>query len=190
MVTPTSFLVSKDYCSERSRVMQRIFAIFWNHTKFRSLMLSNAYNIVLDVEDVCYEKTEKYAAQKSMTIKMSNLPILSHYACETYRVISHLDSDSSINIGDLYAKKILNGELSAKYLAAGSLVLSNGKFAHIIAMIDLRNKQMIQGKFSTLYTCNNCGKNETYVVRFQKRANDEGESTFATCKNCKFVFGV
>ena len=193
--TPDEILALINLINEMDKLSprERYIRLF---TKSLNKTLNNevkSREIAVAIEKSCYD--EIITICKNMTDppvrKWDNLPFCNIYYSKCRIINLHLDKNSSTQseFGPKLLTKILSGEISPDNVGT----LSEKIFCPEACQeekqtIDLRSRQTIKYKTSTLYRCPGCHKNETTYVPIQLRAADEGTDYECTCVNCGKVF--
>jgi len=108
--------------------------------------------------------------------------LLYHSIC--YRVSINLDEHSIVNSGYL-KNKIISNKLDIYNISTmTSLQLCPHKNQSIKKKIDKRSNIIINLKYSELYRCKKCKRNQTTTERRYNRSLDEGVNLTITCTFC------
>jgi DNA-directed RNA polymerase subunit M/transcription elongation factor TFIIS len=119
-----------------------------------------------------------------------NSPFIMRYQANCYRIISNLDSDSSVR-SDYLINKICNGEIDLDNIVTLSSydLYPNASQAERDE-INTRKEQKVEQKVSRRYTCKRCGKDETTSIEYAPRSADELTSRSIKCVNCNKVWSI
>ena len=111
-----------------------------------------------------------------------NFVNLYHTIC--YKLASNLDEHSSIN-SDYIKKKILNNDVDLHQVAnLSSKELCPKKYEKLDQKINKRNNLERKVKFSELYRCRKCKRNQCTTERRYARSLDEGTDLTIFCLFC------
>jgi len=170
----------KEYNDQR-----RLKAINLSHTlsnseRFKNLPYSNQIDIVMRIENSCSNEAIRKAREYDQRCTWDNDQFISIYHSICYNILSVLDQENNTLI-----KKILNNEIDLNIIATLPCKdLSPEKYDDITKEINKRVNTEVTSKYTEMYFCKKCKRNQTTVERVQNRSGDEGSSFHILCLFC------
>jgi DNA-directed RNA polymerase subunit M/transcription elongation factor TFIIS len=143
------------------------------------------YNIAKKLEIGCLNQSIKKANKYNIRPiwEYEEFVLLYHDIC--YKVSINLD-ESSIIKSDYIKKRILSDNINLYKIATlTSKQLFPNKNKNIENKINKRTNVTINLKYSELYRCKKCKRNQTTTERRYNRSLDEGVNLTITCTFCK-----
>ena len=137
------------------------------------------------IEMGCYNKAKSQAIENNINISWHNPMFISIYHMICYEISINLDKTSVINSNILH-NKLINNEVDPYQLA---FIIAKDNFSKNRVIEDKINKRLninITLKYSELYKCRKCKKNQTTLERRYNRSLDEGVNLTVTCDFCGF----
>jgi DNA-directed RNA polymerase subunit M/transcription elongation factor TFIIS len=171
----------------RRIVMLMIGKVLDRHSAFKRLTREEQSQWVEEIENSCMHKALEKAKEDRLYVDWENPRFTYNYQLIVSRVSKNLDIDSEVNSEWLF-NEILSGEIDREIIASLSSEQLTNKSSDIQAMIDLRRKQKLNYKTSTLYTCKNCKGRKCTVHTQQTRSLDEGFTIVCNCTICGHRF--
>jgi DNA-directed RNA polymerase subunit M/transcription elongation factor TFIIS len=154
-----------------------ILGYIFEHIKTRE-------NITLQIESSCYNKTIKLANKNNITVDWACVLFVNIYNIICYKIASNIDPNSIVN-SNFILDKIINDNIDLDNIASmPSRTLCPERYIEIDEKINKRNNLEIKIKFSELYKCKRCKKNQTTTERRYARSLDEGVDLTITCHFC------
>ena len=177
---------NNDYCQTRRLILLLLASILESHPEFKKKLKEEQDNIIIGIELSCYNSTLKKSHDSLIYINWENPKFSYLYQLFCNKITKNLDSESEVNSNYLITK-ILNNEIDICNIAdITSDKLCPIKSDNIKQKLLLRNKQKLNHKTSTLYTCRNCKKKEVIIKEYQGRSLDEGSNMSLTCVFCNY----
>lgn len=148
--------------------------------EFKALPYSKQVDILIHIENSCTNETIRKARGYNLRCDFSQPQFEYIYHTICYSIICALDQDDNILI-----KKIINNEVDLNTIAGLSVKdLTPEKYEDITSQVSKRVNTEQSIKFTEMYFCKKCKRNQTTAERIQSRANDEGSSWHITCLFC------
>ena len=183
---PIELYTDSNYNKYRRVIILLIADILEKNNKFKLLNKDIQYNIIINIEQSCYNETIKKSDDLLIYQSWDNTKFSYLYYLFCNKITKNLDFESEVKSKYLI-NKILNNEIDILKIASmTSEELCPDKSKIIKEGLDKRNNQKISIKTSTLYKCLNCGKKEVTIKSVQIRALDEGASLSITCVFCQY----
>lgn len=146
--------------------------------------ISTRENITFQIEKSCYNKAISVSKKNNIKCDWDNLNFTNIYNNVCYKVATNIDPNSIVN-SDYILKKILNCEIDLSNIAfMTSRLMCPKKYVEFDEKIYKRSNLEIKIKFSELYQCKKCKKNQTTTERRYARSLDEGVDLTITCHFC------
>lgn len=142
------------------------------------------YNAAKKIEVGCLNQSIKKSNEFNIrpVWEDDKFNLLYHGVC--YKIATNLDENSSIN-SDYMKKKILSNSVNLYKIACmTSKQLCPSKNISIENKINKRINVIINLKYSELYRCKKCKRNQTTTERRYNRSLDEGVNLTITCTFC------
>ena len=140
--------------------------------------------IIRHLERGCLNRAIEKAKTYNIRCVWSNDKFVSLYHTICYKVASNLDPTSSIK-SDYIFKKILNNEVDLLNMAnMSSKSLCPKKYEQLDEKISKRTNLERKVKYSELYRCSKCKRNQTTTERRYSRSMDEGTELTIICTFC------
>ena len=136
--------------------------------------------MLIKIEVSCKDETIRKTREQNLRCEWSNSHFNNIYHVVCYNVISLLsDDDDSIIV------KLVNGEIDPYSIARLTYKdLSSSKISVIMNKINERANIEQTIKYTEMYYCKKCKRNQTTFERIQNRSGDEGSSFYITCLFC------
>ena len=152
-------------------------ACYWETGPFLEIYNATSYRIKVNLDVDSYVNKDKDSMARFYLIKK-----IYNYAKIMY--IRHLFSKNiNENILNNIIKYISN--LDPETIGAiDSINLNPIINQDYLDELELRTKQGIQIKYTTMYKCGNCGTKKAKQREIQTRSGDEGTTLFITCIEC------
>jgi DNA-directed RNA polymerase subunit M/transcription elongation factor TFIIS len=140
--------------------------------------------IVKNLERGCINRTVQKANEHNIRCVWTNPKFSNLYHDTCYRVASNIDANSSINSSYIQTK-ILNHNVNPfKVAQMTSKELCPDKYIKIDQKINKRNNLEQKVKYSELYRCRKCKRNQCKTERRYNRSLDEGVNLMIICTFC------
>ena len=173
------------FYTETYNNVRRLKSIVLSHTlasdeTFKQLSYEKHVEILIHIENSCANETIRKARENNLRCVWDNALFVNIYHTICYSIISILNQESNSLL-----KKILNNEINLNNIAnMPCKELSPEKYVNIMHEINKRINTEQTVKFTKMYFCKKCKKNQTTAERVQNRSNDESSSFFITCLFC------
>lgn len=186
---PESLYTNQKYCNQRRLIILKIAEIFEKNVMFKNKKKHLQDQIIIIIEESCYNATIKKANELMIYINWDNSKFTYLYQLFCNKITKNLDVESEVQ-NTYLINKIINDEinLSELYDIAGwdSNLLCPDKSNTIKQNLLIRKNQKLDYKTSSMYTCKNCKKRSVTIKEFQARSCDEGSNLSLTCLFCGF----
>jgi DNA-directed RNA polymerase subunit M/transcription elongation factor TFIIS len=140
--------------------------------------------IIRNLERGCLNRTINKGRVHNIRCVWSESRFVDLYHNICYKLASNLDTNSCINSGAI-RERILNGEIDLKNVAnLTSKELCPKKYEKIDKKINKRTTLERKVKFSELYKCRKCKRNQCTTERRYARSLDEGTDLTIHCLFC------
>jgi hypothetical protein len=141
-------------------------------------------NLTLQIENSCYKKTIKLANKNNITVDWDCVLFINIYNSICYKIASNIDPNSIVK-SNFILDKIINNNIDLDNIASmSSRTLCPERYVEIDEKINKRNNLEIKIKYSELYKCKRCKKNQTTTERRYARSLDEGVDLTIICHFC------
>lgn len=147
-------------------------------------------DIVKQLEKSCLSKTLKKAKQQKIRCLWSDENFVNIYHSICYKISSNLDPESCINSKYLLRQVINNNIDLCNIAEMTSSVLCPEKYELLNKKINERTNFERNNKFSKLYKCCKCKRNQTTTERRYNRSWDEGINLTVHCLFCGNSWGA
>ena len=136
------------------------------------------------IEKSCYNKSIKDALNHNIRCVWSNDMFVKLYHSICYKVATNIDKHSPVK-SDYIINKIMKNNIKL-YLIANrpSQELCPSKYKNILKKINNRTNLKRNIKFSELYKCGKCKRNQCTTERRYNRSLDEGVNLMVHCLFC------
>ena len=142
--------------------------------------------VVKHLERGCLNRAVEKSKLYDIRCVWSNEKFTNLYHEICYKVASNLDSNSMIE-SDYIKKKILDKQCKISDIANfTSTELYPEKYEKILNKINKRTNAEHKKKYSELYRCRKCKRNQTITERRYNRSLDEGVNLMIICTFCGF----
>ena len=146
-------------------------------------------DIIRYVEKSCVNRTIEKAKNSDIICTWENSDFVGIYHAICYKIACNLDTNSPIN-SDYIINKILSKDIVLMDIASmSSKQLCPNKYKDIEDKFNKRYSVERKVKYSELYKCRKCKKNQTVTERMYNRSWDEGVSLKITCVYCNHSWG-
>lgn len=180
----------ENYCNNRRAILLLIADILQKNKKFKLLSREDQDNIIVKIENSCYNETVNKADDKLIYKSWDNEKFIYLYQLSCNKITKNLDKFSEVR-SDYLINQILDKKINIDLIASlSSEELCPDKSINIKNTLKLRNGQKLNYKTSTLYKCRNCGKKEVKIQEYQGRSLDEGTNLSLTCNFCSYNWVV
>lgn len=147
------------------------------------LRLTKEY-IVKYLERGCLNRSIEKATTYNIRCVWSNDKFTEVYHSICYKVACNIDSSSSVN-SDYIFQKIMNNDIDLINVAnMSSKELCPKKYEQLDEKMNKRTNLERKIKFSEMYRCSNCKRNQTTTERRYARSLDEGVDLTIICHFC------
>lgn len=147
---------------------------------------STKEDIVKYLERGCLMRSIEKAKTHNIRCVWSNDKFVSLYHSICYKVSSNLDPNSCIQ-SDYILKKIFNNDVNLVNIAnMTSKELCPKKYEQISEKVNKRTNFERKVKFSEMYRCRKCKRNQTTTERRYNRSWDEGVNLTIHCLFCGY----
>lgn len=168
---------------------QRIFKVLLilsslrNSPEVRSMKIIDQEKLALEIEKSCYNYTVNHCIRNNYRQNWDNIIFRQIYDFEINEKCYELNYDNNKYL----IRQILNKKINPNDIGGVSASDINPSVnLPVYELINLRKNITIDYKYSTLYECEKCGKNETKAYEVQLRSSDEGKDLSLECKFCGF----
>src|SRR6476661_1153037 len=180
--TPLPFVPC--YSDEYNNI-RRLKLIVFSHTlkkypEFDNLNYNNQINILMSIENSFINEAIRKSKDNNERCIWTNIQFINIYHDVCFRVISILDQCNK----DLINKIINDNEFTNNIARIPSKELIPEKYADITHNVNKRVNIEQTIKFTEMYFCKKCKRNQTTAERVQNRSNDESSSFYITCLFC------
>jgi len=155
-----------------------------NYEGFRTIPQDRQVELLTNVEKSCFNSAIIKSTEKNFTPTWKSDQFCNIYNAICYRVLESLDAKSELNSSFLIKWVLKNPDCVEEIGLMTAEELCPYNNVEIRKKIRLRLQQEIELKTTSIYTCENCGKDEVIIKRKQLRSQDEGASTICVCKYC------
>jgi DNA-directed RNA polymerase subunit M/transcription elongation factor TFIIS len=153
-------------------------------TKYLFPLVYDKEFIIKNLERGCMNRTLKKAKTHNIRCVWTDTKFIDLYHSICYKIAINLDPESPVQ-SDYMKKKIINGEYKISNVAnLSSKELCPTKYEKIDQKIERRTNVDRKIKYSELYRCSKCKRNQTTTERRYNRSLDEGVSLVITCVYC------
>lgn len=156
--------------------------VYWNILEFVEIYNSVGYRIKINIDpdsDVNVGRPDD--VRYYLINLLYNYALLN--ALNKFHKWHDLPADILLNIGQ-HIKKVNPSNLGKMDFHELNPYINQ----HIIEEIKIKTEQVINVKYSTMYTCNKCGEKKTNMRELQTRSGDEGGTLFIYCLICNNVW--
>ncbi|MGL5935143.1 MAG: hypothetical protein ACRCZI_05925 [Cetobacterium sp.] len=170
-----------DYNNIRRLKVITISNTLGNYEDFKSLDYNKKTAIMRHIEESCINETIRKSKDNNQRCVWDNKHFLNIYHDVCYRVISIIENNDKKLLAN-----IINGsdEFLNTIAKKSCKDLLPEKYEEITLEITKRVNTKQTVKFTEMYFCKKCKRNQTTVERVQNRSNDEASSFFVTCLFC------
>jgi DNA-directed RNA polymerase subunit M/transcription elongation factor TFIIS len=152
--------------------------------KFKKISYDKQMKIIECIENSCLNESLRKSKEYNIICIWTNAHFINVYHSICYNIVANIDVNSEIK-SDYLINKIINNEIDINTIAnLTGKELCPEKYKTISKKINERfnTEQVI--KYSELFFCKKCKRNQTTTERVQNRSNDEGSSFHVTCLFC------
>lgn len=137
-----------------------------------------------EIEKSCYNKSIKEAQNHNIRCVWTNDMFVKLYHSVCYKVATNIDINSSVQ-SNYIMNKIENKKIDLFSIAnRPSQELCPNKYEKILKKINNRSNLKRNIKFSELYKCGKCKRNQCTTERRYNRSLDEGVNLMVHCLFC------
>lgn len=164
---------------------RRLKLIIFSHTlsyykEFNNISYDAQTYIIKHIENSCSNETIRKSRGYNIRCVWDNDQFIDIYHTVCYNLISVLSQKNNTLF-----KKIIDQTIDLDTIATLSCKeLSPEKYEDITKEIFKRVNTTQTLKYTEMYYCENCKRNQTTVERVQNRGGDEGSSFHITCSFC------
>lgn len=164
---------------------RRLKLIVFSHTlasyeKFKLLSYDIQTDMLKHIENSCANECIRKSRGYNIRCAWENNQFVDIYHSVCYNLISVLSQENNTLID-----KILTQEIDLDTIATLSCKeLSPEKYEDITKEINKRVNTSQSVKYTEMYYCKKCKRNQTTAERVQNRSGDEASSFFITCLFC------
>ena len=142
--------------------------------------------IVKNLERGCLNRAVEKSKTYNIRCVWSNTKFTDLYHSICYKVAANLDNKSIVQ-SDYIRQKVLNKTCKISDVAnLSSTELCPRKYEKILLKLDKRTNAEHKKKYSELYRCRKCKKNQTVTERRYNRSLDEGINLMIICTLCGY----
>lgn len=146
--------------------------------------------IMNDIVGGCLEAAIVDCRNDGILISWQEKQFSDRYNMMANKVLSVLDSDINAYAHRVLGR-LLSGTISAKNMAFMEVEeLCSEANEDIRSEIEMRKKQKVEIKVSTMYRCKKCKNNLTIPVEQQTRSLDEASKHSVKCIECEHIWSV
>lgn len=173
--------------SVRSYYLNHITPFIQKYEDIRKLHWDIQCEIVLNLEEGCYESTIDYCSKTDTEVSWKN-PEFNHvYGIRIRKLLMNLDLNSSVNNGivpPIINRLLANIDLATTLGDLPATEINPDKSDSTREEIAKLHPEKVQYKESELYTCHFCGCKRVRMSYKQTRGGDEPEDIYVFCTNC------
>jgi DNA-directed RNA polymerase subunit M/transcription elongation factor TFIIS len=159
-----------------------------NHSKLASKDPEYIDMVLRRMERDCYNKTIQQCRQEFLDPTWQNIAFIGRYQSLIYLYASNLDPSSSLS-SDSLAEKILSGEVLPENITSyTSKDINPEASSSERAMIETRQQQKVDKKYTTRYQCSKCFARKAEISEVQRLRADEVSSNRLVCLECSHVW--
>jgi len=178
------FYTNKNYNYLRRLKLSNFSSALNKNKKYKGMKYDEKINIINKIELSCLNETIRKSKENNIRCTWENTQFNKIYHGICYKVLSYIDISNSEG-SEKFVEMILNKKVDIKKVATmSSNEICPEKYIEIKEKIELRNNTKQKIKYTELYFCRKCKKNQTTAQRVQNRSNDEGSSFYITCLYC------
>ncbi len=189
LVIPTELYSKPEYSKERRQIILLFGSILDSYPQFKSLTYSNQTNILISIENSCYQKTIDKCSEEAIYVDWSNDKFKYLYSLICSRVSKNMDVTSEV-MDSYLISNIINSSIDVTKIGEMSSDDMSNKNKEIKDQLNSRRNQKVKQKTTSLYTCRNCKSRECTVRSQQMKSLDEGATLILNCVNCGFRFMI
>jgi DNA-directed RNA polymerase subunit M/transcription elongation factor TFIIS len=144
--------------------------------------------IVRRIERSCYNTALEQCQQEFLDRSWHSPVFVGRYSALLYLYVANLDTQSSLGSTHL-ADAIADGKVPPEKICAfGSKDINPEASAYERGVIEVRQQQKVEGKFTTRYPCPKCFERKATYTEVQIRSADEPSSNRLVCLNCSNIW--
>jgi DNA-directed RNA polymerase subunit M/transcription elongation factor TFIIS len=160
-----------------------------------SLQLINTYlipvcltkeHIIKYLERGCLNRSIEKSKTYNIRCVWTNEKFIDLYHSICYKVSCNIDSTSSVESNYIIQKIMNNGVKSINVANMTSKELCPKKYEQLDKKLNKRTNLERKIKFSEMYRCSKCKRNQTTTERRYARSWDEGTDLTINCVNCGY----
>ncbi len=178
------FYIDKNY-NDLRRLKLLVLADSLNNSEYyRNIQYDEKINYIKIIENSCLDESIRKAREYNIRCVWEEEQFVNIYHSICYKIFStvNITYDTGSNI---LIKKIFNGDILLDTIASKSYrELCPEKYEEIKKKIDERSNMEENIKYTELYFCKKCKRNQCTASRVQTRSLDEGSSFHITCLFC------
>jgi len=179
-----TFYKNKKYNHIRRLKIIIISDILGNYKFYKEKTYEEKIKIIRLIELSCLNKAIKKSKKHNIYCVWSNDKYCNIYHSICYTIMSNLDSSSSVNSTSLI-KMIADNKINLIKIAEfDPKEMCPEKYIKLYEEVDKRNKTEKKLKYSELYYCRKCKKNQCTLEKRYNRSFDEGVNLTINCLFC------
>ena len=180
------FYKNKAYNDVRRLKLILLSDILGKQEFFKKLSYDDKTQFIMIVENSCLNESIRKSNEHDVHCVWSNNQFANIYHNICYQIFTNLDYDSGIFSKSLI-KKIENNKINLHKIAKMNCKeLCPEKYKEIEEKISKRNNIKKNLKYSELYHCRKCKKNQCTVEKRFNRSLDEGVNLTINCLFCGY----
>jgi hypothetical protein len=181
------------YNDDKYNKLRRCKLIMFSHCLGEKTIFDKSNNttytkdyIIKYLEKGCLNRAITKAKEFDIRCIWDNDKFIFIYHSVCYKVACNIDNESSVK-SDYILKKILNDDIELIEIAKlNSKQLCPEKYIKTDEKFNKRNNVELKIKYSEMYRCRKCKKNQTTTSRRYARSLDEGVDLTITCCYCNY----
>jgi DNA-directed RNA polymerase subunit M/transcription elongation factor TFIIS len=155
-------------------------SVLSRYSSFKSMSYDDQINLVIRIENSFLNETIRKSKKYNIRSIWDSQQFVNMYHTTAYNIISILEQDDNTLFQD-----IVDGSVNVDSVASLSCKeLSPEKYKTITDLIARRVNTVNNVKYTEMYRCGKCKKNQCTTERKQLRSNDEACNFVITCLFC------
>lgn len=181
---------SIDLCPQRQLVYDTLYRaiVLTQSEAWGDTTVKRREDIARRIERKCFNFAVQDMINKGKTPILSDEFFILTYSLAASKIVANIDPNSSV--GSTYLiSKLVSGEISEyDVVDMSSCQLCPQASESERSTIENRQRQHVEQKTSSKYTCSKCGGKKTTSIEYQSRASDEAPTFSIRCIQCGHVW--